>query len=184
MQKWLVVLLIIGLVPIMLLGRGWLMHSKAESILLSNAEQLQVLQLARRQLEEVLAGRSEIVVSTDSLSVNLKKQAACFLTLTKDGNLRGCIIDDFRPHEPLYKNVLRNVVLAATVDRRFLPVREDELDRTRIEISILDVPRPLAFDDPEELLNKLDPGKTGSFLLLLLEHQPTFPRYGNNFQMW
>jgi len=50
------------------------------------------------------------------------------------------------------------------VDRRFLPVREDELDRIRIEISILDVPRPLAFDDPEELLNKLDPGKDGVIL--------------------
>lgn len=164
MQKWLVILIIIGLVPIVLLGRGWLMHSKAESILLSNAEQLQLLQLARRQLEEELAGKSGIVVNAGSLSASLKRRAACFLTLTKDEALRGCIIDDFRPHEPLYKNVLRNVVLAATVDRRFSPVRVDELDKIRIGISILDIPRPLAFDDPEELLEKLNPGKDGVIL--------------------
>jgi len=159
MQKWLLVLIIIGLIPIVLFGRGWLMQSKAELILLSDAEQLQLLQFARRHLGDVLAGKSGIVVNIDSLSVNLKKQAACFLTLTKDGALRGCIIDDFRPHEPLYKNVLRNVVLAATADQRFSPVRVDELDKIKIEISVLDIPRPLAFDDPEELPERLNPGK-------------------------
>ncbi|MEE8593586.1 MAG: hypothetical protein V3T03_05620, partial [Candidatus Bipolaricaulota bacterium] len=94
MQKWLLVLIIIGLIPIVLFGRGWLMQSKAELILLSDAEQLQLLQFARRHLGNVLSGESGIVVNIDSLSVNLKKQAACFLTLTKDGALRGCIIDD------------------------------------------------------------------------------------------
>jgi AmmeMemoRadiSam system protein A len=164
MQKWLLVLIIIGLIPIVLFGRGWLMQSKAELILLSDAEQLQLLQFARRHLGNVLSGESEIVVNIDSLSVNLKKQAACFLTLTKDGALRGCIIDDFRPHEPLYKNVLRNVVLAATADQRFSPVRVDELDKIKIEISVLDIPRPLAFDDPEELPERLNPGKDGVIL--------------------
>jgi len=131
---------------------------------LSPDEQRLVLQLARRQLEMVLAGKGEIEVDRGKLSPALTRDAACFVTLTKKGTLRGCILDSFVPHEPLYKNVLRNVVLAATRDPRFLPVTRDEVDAIRIEISVLATPRPLLFDSPDDLLSKLSPGEDGVIL--------------------
>jgi len=92
------------------------------------------------------------------------RNAACFVTLTKDGQLRGCILDQFAAHEPIYLNVLRNVVLAATLDARFAPVRLEELPHLAIEISVLDRPRKLEYDGPEALLAALRPGVDGIIL--------------------
>ncbi|HDL85757.1 MAG TPA: AmmeMemoRadiSam system protein A [Candidatus Acetothermia bacterium] len=131
---------------------------------LSNDEQKTVLALARAQLRQVATGEPAPPIVENQLSPALKRDAACFVTLTKNGVLRGCILDSFTPHEPLYKNVLRNVVLAATKDPRFPPVRPSEVDDIRIEISVLDRPHPLAFSGPDDLLSKLVPGRDGVIL--------------------
>ena len=140
------------------------MNRKSVDAPLSLDEQRLIIRLAHRQLEAVLAGKGEVAVDQGELSPALMREAACFVTLTKSGALRGCIIDNFIPHEPLYKNVMRNVVLAATKDPRFLPVSMDEIDAIRIEISVLDAPQPLLFDSPDDLLAKLNPGKDGVIL--------------------
>jgi hypothetical protein len=131
---------------------------------LTDSEQGFLLQLARQQLQAVLAGEAEITVEPSDLTPDLKRKAACFVTLTEAGTLRGCMIDSLYPHEPIYQNVLRNTVLAATRDERFPPVTTDELDALRIEIGILDVPKPLSFESPEELALKLTPGVDGVIL--------------------
>jgi len=140
------------------------MNRKSVDAPLSLDEQRLIIRLAHRQLEAILAGKGEAAVDQGELSPALMREAACFVTLTKEGALRGCIIDNFIPHEPLYKNVMRNVVLAATEDPRFLPVSMDEIDAIRIEISVLDAPQPLLFDSPDDLLAKLNPGKDGVIL--------------------
>ena len=162
---WRMVWTILLLVAVIVTGIfAVMMNRKSVDTPLSLDEQRVIIRLAHRQLEEVLAGKGEVEVERTDLSPALMREAACFVTLTKGGVLRGCIIDNFIPHEPLYKNVLRNVVLAATKDPRFLPVNMDELDAIRIEISVLDAPRPLLFDSPDDLLAKLNPGKDGVIL--------------------
>ena len=131
---------------------------------LSRDEQKVVLGLARAQLRQVATGEPAPEIKESELSPALKRDAACFVTLTKNGTLRGCILDSFTPHEPLYKNVLRNVVLAATKDPRFPPVRPSEVGAIKIEISVLDHPHPLAFSGPNDLLSKLVPGQDGVIL--------------------
>jgi len=135
-----------------------------EPLALSEEEQTLLLELARWQLEEVLAGRPAITVDPGELPENLKREAACFVSLINDESLRGCMIDAFRPHEPLYQNVLRNAVLAATGDERFPPVSANELPSIRIQISVITPPQPLVFHDPEDLLAKLTPGVDGVIL--------------------
>ncbi len=131
---------------------------------LSSHDKRFLLQLARRQLEAVITTGRGIVVSPKEVPDNLKVQAACFVTLNEDGMLRGCMLDSFTPHEPIYKNVMRNVILAATGDPRFPPVRAEELPRIEIEISVLDRPRRLSFSGPDDLLRKLRPGVDGVIL--------------------
>ena len=131
---------------------------------LSLDEQKLVLGMARAQLRQAATREAAPETPEDELSLALKRDAACFVTLTKSGVLRGCILDSFAPHEPLYKNVLRNVVLAATSDPRFPQVRPSEVDDITIEISVLDHPRPLAFSGPDDLVSKLVPGKDGVIL--------------------
>jgi hypothetical protein len=59
-----------------------------------------------------------------------------FVTLKKDGDLRGCI-GRFEAVEPLYKVVSQMAIAASTQDSRFPEVRPDEFDEIDIEISVL-----------------------------------------------
>ena len=167
MKGWLWICTI-GILVVILVAGGLMLNNSNKSGLpplsLSEGEQWLLLQLARRQMEAVLAGEPEVTVDTDELSANLKRHAACFVTLTKDGALRGCIIDTFSPHEPLYQNAMRNIILAATADERFSPVALDELEAIQIEISVLDVPEEISFAGPEDLLAKLTPREDGVIL--------------------
>ncbi len=66
-----------------------------------------------------------------------------FVTLHKNGRLRGCIGEIF-PRRPLYKAVLAQAINAAFQDRRFPQVEADELPALHIEISALTPPRAVA----------------------------------------
>ena len=131
---------------------------------LSEAEQTLLLQLARLELEAVLNGQPRPVVEPDSLPPRLTQEGSCFVSLYDDDRLRGCMIDDFQPHEPLVQNVLRNTVLAATGDERFASVTADELPDIRIEISVLGALQELSCESSQELLEKLSPGGDGVVL--------------------
>ena len=93
----------------------------------------------------------------------LKEKRACFVTLTIEGDLRGCI-GHILPQEALYKAVIDNARSAALHDPRFRPVGPSELARIHVEISVLTVPAPLKFRSPEELLAKLRPHVDGVVL--------------------
>ncbi len=123
-----------------------------------------LLTLARQQLVAITSGAGPITVDPQGLPPELRYDAACFVTLTEDGVLRGCMLDSFTAHEPLYANVLRNVILAARDDPRFAPVARDEVPTIRIELSVLSAPTPLSFRDPQDLLRRLTPGQDGVIL--------------------
>jgi len=131
---------------------------------LSEAERTLLLQLARWELKAVLNGQTRPVVNPDSLPPRLTQEGSCFVSLFKGEELRGCMIDDFQPHEPLVQNALRNVVLAATGDERFSSVTTDELPDIRIEISVLGALQELSCESSQELFGKLTPGVDGVVL--------------------
>ena len=128
---------------------------------LSDADKRYLLELARRQLEAVIDTGKGITVPAAEVPAPLRRDAACFVTLTEYNQLRGCILDSFTPHEPMYKNVMRNVVLAATADPRFPPVRPAEVPKIVIEISVLDRPRPLQFSGRTISSVNFTPAPTG-----------------------
>ena len=101
-----------------------------------------------------------------------KQNSGCFVTLTKDGQLRGCIgyIEGIKP---LYEAVIDNAKNAALSDPRFPQVTPEELAGITIEISVLTPPQPLAYKDPQDLLNKLTPGEDG-IILQKGFHQSTY----------
>ena len=72
----------------------------------------------------------------------LKEPAGAFVTVRKEGRLRGCMGHTL-PVLPLHEAVIRNSVNAVQRDRRFLPVAREELDRLALEVSVLTQPRPL-----------------------------------------
>jgi len=93
----------------------------------------------------------------------LHEQAATFVTLHKDGELRGCI-GTLEAHQPLLDDVQHNAVSAAFRDPRFPPLTIGEFDLIDIEVSILTPPQPLEFSDEEDAISKLTPFEDGVIL--------------------
>jgi len=136
----------------------------ASPVRLSSEEQATLLSHARDALTAHLSAEPRPSLPANQLTESLESEAACFVTLNQEGHLRGCILDSFAPHEPIYENVARNVVLAATADTRFPPVTLAEVPSLQIEISILGKPYPVAFSSPDEFASSLRPGIDGVIL--------------------
>jgi uncharacterized protein len=100
------------------------------------------------------------------------KIAATFVTLTIDGNLRGCI-GSLEPRQSLYDDIVSNAHNAAFGDPRFSPLTNEEFKQTKIEISLLSSTSELEYDDFNDLKSKLIPNKHG-VILKLHGHQATF----------
>jgi hypothetical protein len=122
-----------------------------------------LLELARNTVRAVVAGGSLPEVSAGNLAPKFTAPKGCFVTLTKHGDLRGCI-GYIRAQGPLYRAVIENARNAAISDPRFPPVSPGEVDQIEIEISVLTEPQPLAFASSAELLQKLQPHKDGVVL--------------------
>ena len=76
-------------------------------------------------------------------------QAGCFVSLKKDGELRGCIGTIAPTRESLAAEICANAVSAAVHDPRFAPVRADELDELVYDVDVLSPPEPI--EGPEQL---------------------------------
>ncbi len=110
---------------------------------LSDEEKRALLVLARSSVETWV--RDQRPVEAEELTRRFPKLGtprACFVTLRREGQLRGCI-GSLEPRRPLADDVLHNAVSAAIHDTRFRPVEVSELSSLRYSISVLDLPRPL-----------------------------------------
>lgn len=93
----------------------------------------------------------------------LAERGATFVTLTLDGELRGCI-GSLNAHRPLGQDVRDNAVAAALRDTRFAPLSADEFGRVSIEVSLLTEPEFIDFRDEADALAQLEPGRDGVIL--------------------
>jgi len=129
---------------------------------LTDEDRKSLLRLARTTIEAQLKGSSK-VHRPDKITPGLKEKKGCFVTLHKDGILRGCI-GTIEPAKSLVSNVEENAINAAFHDPRFPAVKMDELSAIDIEISVLTVPKKLDFKDGKDLLKKLKPKIHGVIL--------------------
>lgn len=133
------------------------------SNLLSSDDQLLLLRLARISIENVVNRRTLPKLILTDYSNDLQAPGASFVTLTEDGDLRGCI-GALEAYQPLVQDVCEHAAAAAVEDYRFNPVTPDEVSRLKIEISRLTPPKPLRYSTPEELIAALRPGVDGVIL--------------------
>lgn len=85
---------------------------------------------------------------------------ACFVTIEKNGHLRGCI-GSIVAHRPLITDLVEHAKDAAFKDTRFSAVREEELPELKFAVSILTEPRKIVFDNEEQLMEKIVPNEDG-----------------------
>lgn len=133
-------------------GYGALVYE--DVLRLTKAEQDALLELARRAVDAKVRGES--APSTEKLAARFPRLAvprATFVTLKKEGALRGCI-GSLVADEPLAASVVHSAGSAAVSDSRFERVRPAELPLLEIAVSVLEPMRPLAAT-PEALVKKL-----------------------------
>jgi len=124
-------------------GRGNPTMNETQGVL-NVEEKKTLLRLARSAIDAYLRTARPPTVDGSRLPPRLKARAGAFVTLKKDGRLRGCIgrigypeIADRLP--PLYETISLMAIQSATGDYRFPPVRKREMKGIHIEISVLSI---------------------------------------------
>lgn len=103
---------------------------------LTKEEKSTLLNIARTTVNSYVQGEKVPQIDKSKLTPSLKMNIGAFVTLRKNGDLRGCI-GRFMPNSPLYSIVQEMAIAAATQDSRFNPVDVNELGEIDIEISVL-----------------------------------------------
>lgn len=140
--------------------------------MLNKDEQDYLLKLSRETLERYVKDGEVLRPDPREVPPKTREIRGCFVTLNKDGRLRGCI-GHITPQKPLYQCVVENTINAAVHDHRFKPVEPGELEEIEIEISVLTPPKPLLFSSPDQLLEKLVPFRDGVVIRMGF-HQATY----------
>jgi AmmeMemoRadiSam system protein A len=102
---------------------------------LNDDQRRTLLHIARQSIAVVLDGRSPDWKAED-FDETLRRPAGAFVTLTRDGDLRGCI-GSIQAIEPLYRAVASSAISAAFRDPRFPPLAPGELEKLELEISVM-----------------------------------------------
>lgn len=123
---------------------------------LEDKEKDTLLGIARLAIASYIVDKRIPVVKSEEKSLNMK--CGVFVSIHKDGDLRGCI-GVFTSDDPLYKTIAVMAVSAAFEDPRFDPVAEEEVKEIDIEISVLTPLKKIA--DPKEI----EVGRDGIYIV-------------------
>lgn len=138
---------------------------RLDSEILSHDAKKEALEIAKTSLGNYVNGKilpGEIIVTNPELLYPL----GAFVTLKKDGQLRGCI-GEFEPNKPLFQVIADKTVASSSEDPRFRPVTPDELDKITLEISVM-TPRQKISD-----YKKINLGRDG-VVIIKDNHSGTF----------
>jgi len=121
----------------------------------SENEQKWLINLAKNTINAKLNNEKVIIPNEKDVLAPFVEKNGTFVTLKKNGDLRGCIGYIF-PQNKIYIDIIDNSINAAFKDPRFNPLQKKELNEIDLEISILTQPKELYYENTEDLLNKLD----------------------------
>lgn len=148
-----------------------ILEDKMTGFNITEKNRAELLKIARESIQQQLKTHKAYLYKTTDTELN--KPAAVFVTLTINGNLRGCI-GTTEPRAPLCQAVSRLAIAAAVEDFRFEPLTIDELKKTHIEISVLSpLERIKNADSIKENIHGVvvrREGRSGLFLPQVWEH--------------
>jgi len=142
--------------------------SRSTSEQFSKAQMQLLLRIAREAIARRLSGqpnlsRNDLEKSAGKNADALLQKRGAFVTLTINGELRGCIGSIFADSALLH-TVYDNALNAAFSDTRFMPLSKNEFGKVAIEVSVLSPICPLEYSRAQDLLSKLKPHEHGVLL--------------------
>ncbi|NOZ26067.1 MAG: AmmeMemoRadiSam system protein A [Nitrospirae bacterium] len=111
-----------------------------------------LVSLAKRAVEEYVR-HGHVIDPPEDPTPQMREKAGVFVSLKKDGQLRGCIGTFAPTTASVAEEIIKNAIAAATQDPRFAPVEEEELESITYSVDVLSEPEPVT--DPKELDPKL-----------------------------
>lgn len=135
-------------------GAGHKYHEEGTEIKEKRGNESIFVKLARQSLEKYVNEGSKLQL-TDPLPEKLKVKAGVFVTLKKNGLLRGCIGTIEPTRSNAAEEIMQNALNAGLSDPRFQPVTSEELPFLTYSVDILTPAEPVK--DSREL----DPQKYG-----------------------
>ncbi len=137
-------------------GAFFILKMEKEKGGLTQSQGKKLLKLARNTIKYHFAGK-ELAYAPEHKE--FKEARGVFVTLTKSGELRGCIGFPY-PYKPLAGAIVEAAKAAAFQDPRFMPLRKEEFDKIKIEISVLTIPQELQARG-QDILKEIKIGKDG-----------------------
>ncbi len=116
-----------------------------------------LLKIARETVIEYLKNNKVMLIDKKLVPRSITLNSGAFVTLTESGVLRGCI-GNFNADKPLCDMVQSMAIAASTEDPRFPPLKLSEINRIKIEISVLSPMKKINSIDEIEL------GKHGIYI--------------------
>ena len=135
---------------------------------LNNLQKTKLLDLAKASIQHGLETSQPLSIDWRNYPAELTEKRASFVTLERQGLLRGCI-GTLEALRPLAQDIVENAFAAAFRDPRFPPLTNAEFADLDVHISILSPAEPLHFSSEKDLIAQLQPGLDG--LILKEGHQ-------------
>jgi len=118
------------------------------------------VRLARENAEHYIRNRRSITLPDALPAEMLEQKAGVFVSIKKDGQLRGCIGTISSTSANIAEEILRNSVAASTQDPRFDPIVAEEIPHLVFSVDVLSPAEPIS--GPEQL----DPSRYGVIVTL------------------
>ncbi|WP_354625743.1 AmmeMemoRadiSam system protein A [Psychromonas sp. MME2] len=134
----------------------------SNSINLTEQEKQQLITFCKQAIQQHLDDLPFVLPAAPN-NKNLLQPLPCFVTLTINDHLRGCI-GTYQVDRPLWENVYYYAFCSAFEDSRFPPLQADELSNLTIEISILSALQEIPNNGEATLIDELQIGVDGLLL--------------------
>lgn len=138
---------------------GFIFMGSSNSIL-DKRQQDSLLNLARQTIQEYVSNGRIFEPETEDKA--LLEQRSAYVTLRKDGKKIGCG-GRVLPSEPLYMSVRNNALELAKNNPEFSfeSIRQEDLNKIKIKLSVLSHPQKIKFKDLNDLLSQISLGEDG-----------------------
>lgn len=140
---------------------------------LGQAEGEALLALARESIRHGIEYGRPHTPELQNLPQALQSNGCCFVTLEKQGQLRGCI-GSLTAYQPLGLDVTEHAFQAAFRDPRFPPLQREEVAELSVHLSVIGPPERILCNSETELLSQLRPGTDGLILEASSVQRATF----------
>jgi AmmeMemoRadiSam system protein B/AmmeMemoRadiSam system protein A len=135
-------------------------HGDCDSAVLDAEHEQRLLDIAAAAIQRGIEYGAKPETHATEFPPPLQVMRATFVTLTRGGQLRGCM-GSLVASRPLVCDVASNAYSAAFLDPRFSPLTLHEADSLEIHISVLSVPEEMSFESEDDAIAQLRPGIDG-----------------------